>query len=305
MIIFMASPNLTIRQVEAFQAFMQRRSVTRAAEMLYISQPAMSRLIADCEESVGFKLFERNQGRLVPTAEAQVLYDEVKRAFLGLDRIALVAEQIRTMRRGSLRIACFPSIGHNLLPEAVADFLHEHEGVDVLLQVESSRAVLELVAGQNFDACLVGQATPYPGVKLEQIYEGHMACIVPLHHQLAGKQMICPGDLADENFISFPESFDSRIAIDNVFFAHGVQRKTSIESTRSHSIIAMVEQDLGVSVIDPISAYYARDHVAVRKFEPVITSNIYTAAVADQPMSTLGMAFIGSLRSKLDALPRL
>jgi len=62
----MSPTNLTIRQVEAFRAFMQRRSVTRAAEMLFISQPAMSRLISDCEESVGFMLFERNQGRLVP-----------------------------------------------------------------------------------------------------------------------------------------------------------------------------------------------------------------------------------------------
>jgi DNA-binding transcriptional LysR family regulator len=305
MIAAMAPTALTIRQVEAFRAFMQRRSVTRAAEMLYISQPAMSRLIADCEESVGFTLFERNQGRLVPTAEAQVLYDEVKRAFLGLDRIALVAEQIRTLRRGSLRIAGAPSVGLNLLPDAIADFLREHEGVDVALLVDSSRAVLELVVGQNYDVCFVVEAIPCAGVQLQQIYEAPMACILPLHHQLASKRVIRPEDLADQAFVSYPEPFDSRIAIDKVFVAHGVPRKTHIESQLSQTIIALVEQGLGMSLIDPISAHFARARVAVRKFEPLLTRKIYLATLNGQTMSTLGAAFVSAVRSKLDALPGL
>lgn len=284
---------------------MQRRSVTRAAEMLYISQPSMSRLIADCEESVGFKLFERNQGRLVPTAEARVLYELVERTFLGLERIALLAKQIRNMERGSLRIAGAPAVGLTLLPEAIADFAREHEGVDVWLLVESSRAVLELMEGRSYDACFVAAAIPYPGIKFEQIYEGNMVCIVPLHHKLAHKRIIHPEDLAHESFISYPEPFNARTAIDKIFFAHGVERKTSFGSQLSHSIITLVEQNLGVSLIDPISAYYARTRVAVRKFEPAISSKIYVAAMADQLMSTLGLEFVRLLRSKLDALPRL
>jgi DNA-binding transcriptional LysR family regulator len=299
----MARTDLTIRQVEAFRAFMQRRSVTRAAEMLYISQPAMSRLIADCEESVGFMLFERNQGRLVPTAEAQVLYDEVKRAFLGLDRIALVADQIRTMRRGSLSIAGAPSFALNLLPEAIAHFLREHEGVDVKLLADSSRAVLELVAGQNYDVCFVVEAIPYAGVELEQIFEAPMVCILPLRHPLAGKRVIRPEDLEDQSFVTYPEPFDSRIAIDRVFAAHGVARRTHLESQLSHTNIALVEQGLGVSLVDQVSAHYARDRVAVRKFEPLITRKVYVATLIGQSLSALGAAFVKEVRNRLDALP--
>ena len=305
MIITMARVNLTIRQIEAFRAFMQRRSVTRAAEMLYISQPAMSRLIADCETSVGFTLFERNLGRLVPTAQAQVLYDEVQRAFLGLDRIALVAEQIRTMRRGSLRIAGAPSVGLTLLPEAIADFLREHQGVDVALLVDRSRGVLELMAGQSYDVCFVVEPIPYAGVQLEQIYEAPMACVLPLTHPLAEKRVIRPEDLQDQPFLSFPELSDSRIAIDRLCAAHGVRRKTFLESQLSDTLIALVEQGLGVSLVDPVSAYYARTRVAVRKFEPLIARKIYLATLTGQPMSTLGAAFVRVVRSKLDALPGL
>jgi len=89
----MASSDLKIRQVEAFRALMQRHTVTRAAQTLHVSQPAVSRLLADFEASVGFTLFERQQGRLVPTAEAHVLHEEVERAFVGMDRIAQAAQQ--------------------------------------------------------------------------------------------------------------------------------------------------------------------------------------------------------------------
>src|SRR5471032_1489651 len=92
-----ASPDLKNRQVEAFRALMQRHTVTRAAQMLHISQPAMSRLIAVFAERVGFALSTRQQGRLMPTIEANVLYTEVERAFVGIDSITQAAQQIRAM----------------------------------------------------------------------------------------------------------------------------------------------------------------------------------------------------------------
>jgi DNA-binding transcriptional LysR family regulator len=305
MILAMVPSSLTIRQVEAFRAFMQRRSVKGAAEMLYISQPAVSRLIADCEESLGFTLFDRNQGRLVPTAEALVLYDEVKRAFLGLDRIVLVGEQIRTMRRGSLRIAGAPSVGLNLLPEAIADFQREHDGVDVALLTDSSRSVLELVAGQNYDVYFVVEEIPFAGVQLEQIYDAPMACILPLDHQLASRPSIRPEDLTDQNFVSFSEPFGSRIEVDRLFADHGVLRRCHLESQISQNIVALVEQGLGVSIIDAISAHYAKARVAVRRFESPLTRKIYLATLSGKTMSVLGTNFVNVVRRKLDALPGL
>src|SRR5437868_6942450 len=100
---------MKIRQLEAFRAVMLCQTVTRAAEMLHISQPAATRLIADLEESVGFALFERVRGRLYPTAEAQVLYEEVQRSLVGVERIALAAQDIRELQRGSLQIAAAPA----------------------------------------------------------------------------------------------------------------------------------------------------------------------------------------------------
>ena len=81
------------RQLEAFRAVMLYRTVTLASEMLHISQPATTRLLADLESSLRIKLFDRVKGRLHPTVEAQALYEEVQRSLVGMDRIARAADE--------------------------------------------------------------------------------------------------------------------------------------------------------------------------------------------------------------------
>ena len=86
------------------------QTVTLASEMLHISQPATTRLLADLERSLKFTLFDRVKGRLYPTVEAQALYEEVQRSLVGVDRIARAADEIRNLRRGTLLVAGAPAI---------------------------------------------------------------------------------------------------------------------------------------------------------------------------------------------------
>lgn len=96
----------SIRQIEAFRALMQTRTATRAAAALGVSQPAVSRLLADFEAGVGFALFERRNGRLWPTAHAHALHEEVERAFTGFERVIQAAARWRRrVRCGSNRSA--------------------------------------------------------------------------------------------------------------------------------------------------------------------------------------------------------
>jgi len=112
-----------LRQLEAFRAVMLCQTVTLASEMLHISQPATTRLLADLESSLKFKLFDRVKGRLHPTVEAQALYEEVQRSLAGIDRISRAADEIGNLRRGTLQIAAAPAIALSFLPHAIADYL--------------------------------------------------------------------------------------------------------------------------------------------------------------------------------------
>src|SRR5258708_24016678 len=103
-------------QVEAFRAMMLTGSVTEAAKLMAVTQPAVSRLLRDFQALLKTELFERRGSGLVPTAAATALYMEVERSFVGLERITAAAEEIRSRRTGTLRIAALPALSNGYLP---------------------------------------------------------------------------------------------------------------------------------------------------------------------------------------------
>ncbi|MFN3157433.1 LysR family transcriptional regulator, partial [Marivita cryptomonadis] len=104
------------RQLEAFNAVMISGSTVRAAELMGVTQPAVSRLIAELEAAVRFGLFDRVRGRLVPTPEGKLFHREVEASFVGLDRLQNAAASIRDYGTGSIRIASLAAAGTVIVP---------------------------------------------------------------------------------------------------------------------------------------------------------------------------------------------
>jgi len=281
---------------------MQRRSVTRAAESLGVSQPAVSRLLADFEASVGFALFARRQGRLVPTAEAYVLNEEVERAFVGLERVALAAGQIRERRRGALSIAGTFDLAADFLPGAIASFAHEHAGVDVALLAFEPAAVVEHVGGRRCDLGFVAASIAHPQVRLEALGQWPMRCIVPRGHRLARKRSVTAADCAGETFVSFAKLSEPRTKIDRMFADSGVTRRMGVEASLAQSIVALVEVGAGIALVDPLSAAGAAARVVVKRFSPALPETVHVARLAEQSPSMLADVFV---RHAVAALARL
>ena len=136
---------MNLRQVEAFRALMETNSVTKAGKLLFITQPAVSRLIADFEDTVGFCLFERRKGRLYPTEEGKLLYKEVEKAFIGLKQIAQTAQSIKSLARGSLRIVAIPAMVTSFLPSVVSAFSKKYSGINIFLYSLANKNFLEFI----------------------------------------------------------------------------------------------------------------------------------------------------------------
>ncbi|MBU6494269.1 MAG: LysR family transcriptional regulator [Burkholderiales bacterium] len=290
---------MKIRQLEAFHALMLRQTVTRAAQMLHISQPAVTRLINDLEADVGFPLFDRANGRLHPTPEGQALFEEVERSFAGMERIAQTAEQIKSLRRGSLHIAGAPAIALEFLPTALTGFLREHPGIDTTLLIHSSRTVVDLVVGRRCDVGFIAHPLTHPGAHVQLIVKAPMRCVLPLGHRLAERPVITPEDLHGESFVSFPKEFDGRVAIDREFAARRIDRVITSESQLSATLCVLVQHGAGVALIDPITARYAAGRVVVKPFIPEICSE-YSLVVSNQwPLSQLAGAFVDYAKERL------
>ncbi|MGE8466970.1 MAG: LysR substrate-binding domain-containing protein [Pseudomonas putida] len=290
------------RQLEAFRAVMIRHSITSAAEMMSVTQPAVTRLIADLEEDVGFKLFAREKARLFPTADAELLYREVERSFVGVERIAHAARQIRSLNKGALTVCCAPALAAGLLPAWISEFMALHEGVTVIFTIHGTKTVSEMVANEQCDVGFVTYTTWQPGIKLERLFTAPMRCILPIGHRLADHARITPDDLAGESFISYPQELDTRRVIDELFASHQVERRLNIECQQSTVIASLVSFGAGVSIIDPAVADTLGDKVIVLPFAPEIDFEYGIATSERTVVSRLTKAFLEFAKEKVTAI---
>ncbi len=177
----------------------------------------MSRLIADLESRVGFVLFDRQQGGSRPRRKARVLSEESERAF-AVHGPHLAGGAADT--RDAARLCCVagsPAVALDLLPAVIARFVERHAGIDISLLTHSATTARRKVASGQCDVGVIAEPIPHPAVRSERPANAVMRCIVPRGHRLARKASLTPADLRGERFVSFPQSFDARSAIDRVF----------------------------------------------------------------------------------------
>lgn len=261
---------LTYRQIEAFRAVMISGTTSGAAEILYVSQPAISRLLADFEETIGVKMFERQRRRLSPTPEARFFYEEVERAFVSLEKLSRAAEELREFHLGTLRIASMPAVSVEFLPALTDQFCQAHPGVSVTLQVRSTQQVADLVASQHFDLGVIsGIELNDPAIEARVLADSRLVCVLPPGHRLADRDVVRPRDLEGEIFVSLGSEQSIRHKIDSVFEREGVSRQLMIETQLHYAACAFVLAGSGVSLVDPITAWhYRRLGLVVARFEP-------------------------------------
>src|SRR5450830_485525 len=247
---------ITLRHLEAFRALMLRRTVTGAADMLEVTQPVVTRLIADLEERIEIALFTRSGGRLEPTAEAALLLDDVNQSLSAVERVTSAATNIKTLKGGKLEIAAAPSMALSFLPLAIAAFKREHPDASVTLHMHSSTTVLDMVQGGRCDlgfAMLPMRATRHGNSEI--LVSAKMVGVVPAEHRLAALAVMHPEDFQGEDFISMGPLMEVRSKIDSIMLSHGVTRKSNIETPISAAVIKLVEAGAGISIIDPLTAY--------------------------------------------------
>jgi len=283
---------------------MRTGSVTNAAASLYLSQPAVSRLIAELERSIGFRLFERTKGSApVPTPEAEAFFQEVQRSFAGLQVLRQAAADIKNYRTGNLRIACLPALATGFVPTVIKEFRAANPAVRIQLQTRSSSTVRLWVAAQQFDLGLATPAGEVQGAQAESFMKMAGVCVLPPGHALTAKQVITPTDLQGEPFISLALEDPVRPKIDRVFEDAGVERDVVVETQYAVTVCGLVKRGVGCAILNPLGASdFAEQDLVMRRFEPVIEFEYMLFLPTFRPPSRLAIQFIEMLKQTRDRL---
>ncbi|KAB2663740.1 LysR family transcriptional regulator [Brucella tritici] len=281
---------MNLRQVEAFRTVMLTGKMTAAAELMSITQPAVSRLIRDFEIDTKLKLFNRRGNQLVPTQAAMTLLQEVERAYVGLNRIRSFADEISRQNAGMLRIAAMPALANGIMPRFLARFLKERPNIHASLNGIPSAMVVEAVASGQVDLGFADGPLDRPGFNIETRAIPAVVA-VPLGHRLADYPVVSPDDLADERMITLePGSlFAMRV---EVALAR-IPRSATIETRLSHTALTLVAEGVGITIIDPSSATEFRGRgVAIRPFASFVDAGFLVIRRSNGPDNSLAQRFI-------------
>lgn len=294
--------NVNLRQVEAFKAVIENGTISRAAEILHISQPAMSKQIAFLELDTGLKLFDRHKGRLAPTENGMRLYNEIDRIFAGLRQVENAVEALRREEQGRISIAVLPALAGSFIQRATTSFLAENANVFCTVQSRSSWGIVDWIATRKFDVGLVDGGFQNPYVTLEPLMEIPMACVMPLDHPLTAKATIEPRDLHDLPYVSFPHESDVGHRLGSLFEHHKVSPQIVMTANFVLTVCEFVAAGVGVSLVHPLLLGEFRDRLAVRRFEPAVFDNLAICRGIESRNKHLVDAFVGNVQATAEAI---
>jgi DNA-binding transcriptional LysR family regulator len=291
------------RQLQAFRNVMESGTISQAAKLMFITQPAVSRLISELEIYLGFKLFERKKGRLVATPEARTFYKGVDRFFIGIEELENSAQKIRDEGSGALKICATPALSTGILPRAIAAFQRTNSKVDIEIETASfSRIALRLQTFQT-DIGISHGFPDLPGI--EQFPMTHIAHVCAMHknHPLAQKDIIHPEDLINQNVLRImPEGSVNWNGIQDVLGDANIRFRSNYGTQSSHTGYAIIAENLAIGIIEPFAAKpWLREHVVVRRFEPEILYPYVVALPEGHPMPSKLREFIDVLRTEMES----
>lgn len=293
---------MNFRQIEAFRAVMTTGSASRAADLLQVTQPAISRCVQELEKEAGFPLFDRVRGRLVPTAEGRLFFRDVEASFQGLDRLRVSAARIRDFGTGDIRIASLAALGSTLVPHALRLFREKHSSIAVTLQVAGSSTVRELVVDSRFDVGLAADEIDVAGLEHQLFATPKAVCAMAAGHRLCERKVVTPQDLHEERFIALSPEDTVRRRLERVFQDDGVRPRVVAETPNSSTVCALAMEGLGVGLVNPYAAdgYEARG-VVFRPFSAAVHFRTLVVFRPDLPKSRIVRDFIACLLAARNA----
>lgn len=291
--------NLRFRQLQAFHAVIETGTVTGAAALLGISQPAVSNLLYQLERQARFKLFERDRGRLRATPEATLLFREVETVVRGFDHVTQAVIDLQNKQAGQLQVASQHSMSFGFMPRMIARFAQDRPDMSISFQSQYSSKIQEWVMSGLFEIGICETPLLHDGLKAHAIsVECQLA--IPEGSDLARHEVLTPELLRGEPFVVMGPDHMTHRRLREAFQAAGVPWKTRVHAHLFKNLLSFVKEGMGVAILDPFVLDFDREGGFVtRPFRPQIQMEMAVITSTSRPLSSIGQEFFEVLTAEL------
>lgn len=281
---------MKLRHLEIFYAVMTCGSLSRAAESLNISQPAASKALKNAELKLGFKLFQRVRGKLLPSSEALTLFEKAQSIYQDLDNLRLLADNLARDPRAKITLGCLPSLGLSLVPELVTDFYQQNSNLVMTLTTEHTETLVKKLDLREIDLALTLQPVQQGEIITTLIAEVPLVYIDRDYRQGA----VDIKEIDQQRWISpGPHSLSAAIATRRDFSTTRLNVQTYYMATE------FVKRGIGCSITDIFSARHNLSPEMIHPFTPPMKINLCLLRRADVSLSPITQKFVDFLCKQL------
>lgn len=278
---------IKLRQIEVLHAILSTGSVTAAANVLHVSQPAVSKVLQQAERQLGFRLFVRDGNRLRPTEEAQALYREIEQIFPRIDAVQRLAENLRHGVGRTLRLAVLPSLAQTLLPTALAAFKPKHPALDIEIRTQHTQELVNSLILRDADLGFDFGGVDHPAIERKTLIVSEYVCITPVGWFASGK-ILTANDLLPLPRIRmlFADPLTRRLTEPDALALNESPSSLSVQSY--HAASELVRKGLGFALVDPFTALMkAGVDIAAHYLDPALAMRFDCLVLRNRPSSAL------------------
>lgn len=240
--------HLTIRQLKIFDAVARHLSHSRAAEELYLSQPAVSMQIKQLEENVAVPLLEKQGKKLYLTDAGKEFLNYCRTILQQIAEAESVLEELKGLERGMLNISVV-STANYFMPQLLAKFIQPHPKIQVNLRVANRDAVLKQLSENSADLAITGQPPEGTDMLSQSFMQNPLVVIATPQHPLAKARSIKPKQLAQETFLLREQGSGTRGVVERYFASHRMKLPAHMEMDTNEAIKQSVQAGMGLGII--------------------------------------------------------
>jgi DNA-binding transcriptional LysR family regulator len=246
--------NFRLRQMEIFRSIMLTGSISGAARLLFISQPAVSRILSHTEQTLGLKLFNRAKGKLIPTPEGTALFRQVDEFYEHAMQVDNFARDLARGAGGSLNLSTSPCLAHAMVPRAIAQFVARYPSIRVIYHTSQLNNMATEVLSNKVDLAVAVMPVQHPNIVVEQFATATMTCIVPRNHPLADQPAVSLADVARYPMIAHHPGITFGMLVAAAFRDAGLEMRPAINVFQTDVACSLVRAGAGIAIVDEYTA---------------------------------------------------